>query len=55
MDELRYEIKEYNVDLTIYEQGGQLAIAKSLDCRHLALLLEGLWLRYAAKFDPFLS
>ena len=32
-----------------------MAIARFLDRMSLALQACGLWLRYAAKFDPFLS
>ena len=35
--------------------GCQIALARFLDCMCLALWASGLWLRYAAKFDPFLS
>ena len=35
--------------------GCQMAIAIFLDRMSLALRASGLWLRYAAKFDPFLS
>ena len=36
-------------------RGCQMAIARFLDCMCLAVRASGLWLRYAAKLDPFLS
>ena len=49
------DLKSGKVVRAIQVRGCQMTIARFLDRMYLALRASGLWLRYAAEFDPFLS